>query len=1141
MATNVNTSVSVPPMGVGNKFLEQQLQDQALARAARENAQAEIPPNVQATGSASMAVPPMAAVTEDQVQSLAAPGIKLPNIEPQPFNDVIDPNRTVLDEQGQETPFDVYQRQIAEEKARQAEAAGAANLDWKTESDIRAKFPEAVMPTEAGTIQRSASDIGVALNKAKVTLTEENSAVPVELSGMTYMMQGLGISNSSAASAVTLAANMIVPMISGASKTVNGDIQTDEVDALDYLNSILSEEGETPLPKQAVEGGVPIDVIEQALGAMTSNFAKGSRVDSENNPLDPRTLEKQNIDTRSLGALGLQSLVDANILTIDTTPEGSQVVRLDPIFGSDFYINGKNLRRSLSAAGAGKAQTVPVTEEGEYIGALRNVRKGDRKKVNYQKIDSITESKRIAGSTARLVSPGKAFIGTMLLNNAIIEAQNNPENLAPFSTLGLFKVTKKDVVTGSPIVRDKLNGATKELSMLAPALADGNPRYTPHWSDYGSARMYNDTLDFNEQRNKFTRAIVTGIGNPFVMESNYHETGVNEFTANKFWERVGNKARSGNVDASNLSPQERELGFLMTLGRALDVGKSVGAVTETMTAPGILQAVTPKFIMEAAQIGSQLISIVPPDKKEVFNAMSNPTAVDPSKLSPAQAEAIKTLLANSDRETWGYVLQGYVDAANYLTSKKNNTPFVPKTTVAIDMNSAGRAFLAMDIGDMNLLTRVGLIWDVIDRDGMFDNTQPEGNPRTFFVDVATKQSIDKAFGKDQSDKALKFKELLNKYSSPAFNKAFAKKVLLTTDYGMPLQYHIGNARAFLKEYPEFSEEISDYYGGDTEAALKDINEVYKFTLKDVVSEWQFVLPKKMTKVLQMVGRVPHPVGMNGEKMSLGNMTPVETGGTVSIKSGANERKIKLTRAMFNPIAAAKPKVLDDGTAWTPGEGTAAINQIGPLLGQYRESMLVSGTLNHINNGKDPAKMAYMVPVFDNFITDSASYPFALYTANNIVAPEIFKWDIQSAFKDDFQSQLKEAFAELDSQGDITIDSNSKYRGLFVTIDREYGYIKDTPFEKLTDAQKKFKTFLDSDKSGYTKAESRQGAVTLTSGQVKALVANTYMYFDIDGKRAEKSNKEGGMTSWVTKGLARKKRAMEKVIDRAKKGMIYFMT
>jgi hypothetical protein len=1135
MAINVNVPSQVPPLG--NKFLEQQLANQAAARA---NAQAPLPENMQVTGTpfqGGAPVPEMPA--PEEYQSFAAPSFVPQEVEPQPFNDVVDVERETLTAQGEVTPYDVRLQQLEEEKARQARLAQSVNIDWESQQELRDAFPEAVLPTQAGTIQRSARDIGESLSREMVNITEEGSATPVELSGMTYLKQGLGLSTKQVASNITLAANMIAPMLAGAAKTGNGEIQTDEKDTFNYLDAILSQEGDVAIPKNAVSGGVPVEVVEQTLGRLIKNYAKGSQVDAENNPLDPRTLQGQNVDAQSAGATALNALVNSDIFTLDNAPDGTRIVRLNPIFGTEFYASGRNLRRTLGEAGAGMSQTVPVTEEGNYAGAMRNIRRGDKQKVNFEKLDNVTEAKRIAGSIGRLVGPGKAYIGAMLYSNALIEAQNDPANPAPFNTLDLFKITKRDIEEGSPVVKDKLNGIGKELTMLSNALLQGVPRYTPHWEDYSVHRLYNDSLDMNEQRNKFTRAITTGIGNPFMMDSNYHETGVNRFTAEKYWERIGNKVRSGNFDINSLSAQERELGFLLTLGRVLDVGRTVGMTTENMTAPNILEAITPNFLIAAAQVGSVLKSIVPSTKRDVYNAMVDPQTVDPSKLTDEQKVAMQTLLDNSDRETWGYVLQAYVDASNYLDAKKNNKPFLPKATVAIDMNSAGRAFLAMDIGEMNVIERVGLLWESADRDGVFDDTQPEGNPRTYFIDVAKHQSIDKAFGLDQREKAMKFKELLDKYGSRSFNKSLAKKVLLTTDYGKPLAYHLEEARAFLKEHPEFSDELVNYYNGNTEAAIKDINEIFKFTLKDVVSEWQFVLPKKMVKVLQMLGRVPHPTGIYGEKMSLGNMTPVETGTTVTVGTGANERKIKLTRAMFNALAPAKPKVFEDGTVWEPGEGTAAINQIGPLLGQYRESALVIDTMNYINGGKDPAKMMYMLPVFDNFITDATSYPYVLYTANNIIAPKIFDWDIQKPFKEDFENQLREGIKEIENQGEVVIDKNSKYRGAFITLDREYGYIKDT--KNPSEPQKKFKEVLENPKYGYVKPEDRSGAVVLTPSQFKILLNAVIEYLDVSGTRAAFNKNEGGLNSWINRGLAKKAKAMDKVKQQAKQGKVYFMT
>ena len=215
MATNVNIPSSVPPLG--NKFLEQQLANQAAARA---NAQAPLPENMQATGTPYQGGPAVPAMpTEDEYQSFAAPNFVPPETEPQPFNDVVDVERETLTAQGEVTPYDVRLQQLEAEKARQAQLAQSVNIDWESQQELKAAFPESVLPTQAGTIQRAAKDVGEALARSKVSLTEEGSATPVDLSGMTYLKQGLGLSTKQVASNITLAANMIAPMLAGAAKT----------------------------------------------------------------------------------------------------------------------------------------------------------------------------------------------------------------------------------------------------------------------------------------------------------------------------------------------------------------------------------------------------------------------------------------------------------------------------------------------------------------------------------------------------------------------------------------------------------------------------------------------------------------------------------------------------------------------------------------------------------------------------------------------------------------------------------------------------------------------------------------------------------------------------------------------------------
>ena len=64
-------------------------------------------------------------------------------------------------------------------------------------------------------------------------------------------------------------------------------------------------------------------------------------------------------------------------------------------------------------------------------------------------------------------------------------------------------------------------------------------------------------------------------------------------------------------------------------------------------------------------------------------------------------------------------------------------------------------------GNYDILQRVGLVWEYLS-DNEFQDTQPEGDPRRYFTQVAKRQSIDTTFGPDKVDSAMLWKEKLDK-------------------------------------------------------------------------------------------------------------------------------------------------------------------------------------------------------------------------------------------------------------------------------------------------------------------------------------------------------------------------------------------
>jgi len=1177
MAINIPSSAGVPELNLGNKFLEDQLKqqqpvvpaltDQVMA-ARRSNAMADIPENTQSTSSAGY-IPEMGA--EEGGTSFAAPGTRAPEYNPSPFSDVMEgmPSK-LMDARGNEiTDPDVIRSMYDQERSTQASLMSPLNKDWSTISELRDAFPDAAKPTQAGTIQRASKMIGETLADTIVTLRDSTSPTAVQLSAMTRLKQGLNTSTASTANVVNMAGILISPMLSGAASVGVGPVMSNgEATDVDYgydsINDLLRDDGEGSVDMVAIEGGMARDSVGKYYGRLIKKLARGSAVDENNQPIDPSTMPQQDISTEEAGAIAVQAEIDAGHLVEDVTEDGTEVVRLAPGFGHERYMTSRAMGKAMNTAMSGQKQRVPVTSKGEMVGASRNVRTGDKKKNKFKATPEMAETKRIVGSVYKHIGAGKGYIGSLFLNR-LMQQLADPSDSQGLDVLHLFKISAKDakdafnengddyflptskvkLVDLSPEakVKDKVADLIKERDDHINEIALGQPYVTPAWEDYATHRVYLDPR-FNSQRNKFTRAAESFVSPMFQMDQStqYHTQGINRETANNFWNRIGDMAKAKNT---NLSPKELELSFLGTLGRVLDVGSQVGMKTEQMLFPEMLTLVTPAFIQEAGFIGSILKSIVPTTKGDLLNTINK---VDFRDLDPSQQKALAKVgdlaTGKGDRETWGYVLQAYVDAADYLDAKRNGTGFNPKVTVAIDANSAGLMFLASDIGDFNILSRVGLVWEYLG-DAEFQDTIPEGDPRRYFTDVAKAQSIDTTFGPDSTDKAAIWKEKLDKFGglnvagAGQFNKEFAKKTLLTTGYGKASAFHTDEARAFLKEYPEFKQEMLDSaeYNGKEDWLVYDLNSILKNTVRTALQEWQFTTPKKTVATLQLFDRVPHPIGMFGEELSFGRFGSIESGKSVEIKNknSGKARKINTNLTVFDPMSAAKNKGTTDefGNEVIPGPGSAAINQVGPAFGQYRESIMLSLAIRHFNEGKQPADMLPFTPVFDNLILNSKAYPLMLYAINNIALPKVLEWDMVDSFVKDFEKQFAEGVTEIRGLGgQVSIGDKGEYKGFLQTLDREYSYLKDD----LTPKQKEFKAFLESDKSGWKPKAERPDQYFITDAQFINTVKQHMIYKNLIGDL----KRWNGVTEKTDYKSARK-RANNEIMKQARQGRIYNVT
>lgn len=1117
MAININTNVAVPQQtGFGVELPSERL--------AREIPQ---PSNVPSTAEQDYfsGVPPQAVPTQE-----VAPAET-------PFQGYQFSNEPVEDATLVNSPTPEITPELqGEELIKQQQRANYANTDWDSRAELKQTFGEAIKTPEEGSIWHARDTLVNSATKQDIGYeVKEGKKLPLGTTGLNYIQNSLGLDNKvQAANTLTTSVLSFIQMLPS---TKEGGSVSAESDIADFLNL---DDNADPETRRNVEKELTPEQGAQFLGKALNERAKASKAVAG---METTTQEQGMFSNEAAGQVALNSAIDAGILSEVINKDGKQVLRLTPK-GTELAWNSRGLVNKLAEGSGGRSQIFPVTDTGEYQGVMSKIRKPDRNKPSiaaekYSTPAEILETKRISGSIPLQIPTAKLTIVGLLAKLARKElesGQAKDEKIAKKSGAArLFNLDGKGA--GERKATIALADLERDLKYLSNNFLEGNLRFAQHFEDNSTHRLYNDSTDANLQRSKTQRAVYVPVATPIqVNKATFN--GISAQQAKSFWEAVGN----GNWD-KRAKGNAAEMAFLFGLGHAM------APDTDDKTPMAIMQSVTPEKLFQWADTGKKLLAatrmISDGGKKAVADFAG--TAIgefDINQLPPDLKVVINNLISDPDfnRENFGYRLQGYIDAYNYQQAKQTGGAFTPFVTTAIDMNSAGRAMMAMDIGNLDVLERVGLIWNYIDNE--LGSTQPFGNPRSFFTEACADTAVSAVFNSSRPEIQKQVTDLFKKYSGDKeFTKSFSKNVLLTTDYGKALQYHIEEARNFWFKYPEFSEEFSSITGLNEVQAIDKINELYGATLRSITDTFQYSLPKDMVRTLQMMGTMFSFKGMMDEIIPLGGNMFIPTGDAVMItNSQGDSKRIEMTKAMFDPIARAAGKKISDihgkDFHYTPDVGSAAANQIGPLFGQYRESMVLLKTMLAVNGGKKAADMLFLQPVFDNFIVDSQSLAQIMYYANNKAVPEVLKWDIQTSIWEDFSKKLDDSFKELSKIGTIFIDHNSKYYGLFSNIDRDFKYIleqENKPLAKdkqLSDKQKQFKADLE--KYGYTYLENRDSNETfnaqLTGSQISSLIKSYMAYKDMKSKAKK----------WIKDGLDDKRKAQERVNSIARAGMIAFM-
>jgi len=601
---------------------------------------------------------------------------------------------------------------------------------------------------------------------------------------------------------------------------------------------------------------------------------------------------------------------------------------------------------------------------------------------------------------------------------------------------------------------------------------NSSPEYNYHKADPTVWRWYPENLSVEMQNNLTNRSLGN---NPVANYINVTDADIAAISGEE-WQTKSEDYFEKNFDKGGKIQDDR-MALLSNLAAAYSAIK--GKEAEILSWKELVSRLNMGFIQESASVGRELRSVfnklgianqdgsINLDKlKEYALVKPNQRTNATIQLTPNEQKAIEQWLSVSSKKTYGFTANSFIELANLADILNNNRQpnamkarWNPKITLDIDMNSAGRTFLAMDIGNIDVLKRTGVLYD--------SSWKTLGSPRKHYAQqihlTATNAKQAPFLFKNsnahlESEKiqlGITFGKLLKdlEASRPDFIDDLAKKVLLTDDYGKYMFAHAEEAMALVDQYPEIEQTLGSYYEKRMDL-IEDIAQLYGKTLANESSQFNKELPKSITRLLQYFGRFPEFQLFFGEKSHIGSEAYVELEDGPETKVSINGKgfSYKPTEKVKNTIQAAKSKQVfstKEGRLihHNPEMGSAAINQIGPLLGQYRESATLMTAVNMVNPDKTKTPNWFAI-VHDNLIIDGngfANYFFAVNSIKKGAARKVLNMDVMNSMVTDFEHQLGEINKEFtrlkDSNASIDIGRNGKFAGIGARADDLYKRIK----------------------------------------------------------------------------------------------------
>lgn len=1030
----------------------------------------------------------------------------------------------MVDPMGQPVVGQERQALVQEELQRQAQEVEErfGPMDLVAREDFEEAYSYLDDPTTVGAMQRAAMDTGEVLSQYNYAREGEANQAGIDvLNNLVESPSSVITNNAIIKSLVTIGTGAyekseIDPNVGS---MFEEDVTTESL--LDF------EDLSTGKEQGIVGGGIEAETFHTMMGNQIFNNIHRPQVNEFGQPI-ARPIVQDPTNTNMAGQLATQALVDTGFLVkgkrkLVNDPKNTLPPEQNPEIdvyvvgpeGHKFIMNAKEIARNEDLNRInGRTQVVPVGESGFYSGALALTRRGDIKRFGQsKKPEDLASYQRKAGQVGRAVNPNGFFMYAFmnsLVNTGTLDESTNAQ---------LNKILNTSVGEKSQdVVDSKANQRQSQLELLGQNLLDNKTRYAPHFLDPSVNRLYDDTIDMNAQRYTQVRGAIQaskrGLITPSFKDVPSGQSLVSPGAAASFVDSLQN-----NFD-KEFSPAEKELSFLWS------ISKNLHSDSDGWTIERTLGELTPEKMQQFAEKGAVLKKVLPQDANEATVSMALSGNMPLPQLSNSDMNTLAEIISSMGKKDWGFKMQSYIDAHNYMTKNQ----FMPATLTEMDMNSAGRAFLAADVGNEDVLERVGLIHENLSFDPENPTVLPFGSPRKHFYDLSSivvRQYYNTPELSEQGNALVAALKAAEKEYGQEFVDDFGKKVLLTTDYGKAITAHTDAAQALFDKYPMVYDAVNRF----SDNPVREMADVYTQVLFKAIDSFQMSTPKKMSMALALVNKVPNPTGYYNEAIPFGMTKMVPTSTSMVALEGP---QLQPLTPEVDPGARGRVKTFDDNP-YMPPVMSGVANAVGPALGQYRESIVLETAVNEVNKNNEIPD--FFIPVFDNLIVNSTDALKYHYAANNIATRNAFAWNMKQDYFEDFQKKFTEGVNEIPDV--VSMDKNSPYYPMLQHLDESVRFLERVKRDDPTLAKgvkenvRNVEEFLEVAKNnGYVPITKRGADVPTISGQQYKNILQAFMV--TNKLRGEKNN----MKKWLKDHEGKREKALNKIF---RQRYIYFMT